>query len=106
MRNNVKCHAASRPKVQVRQPLFIAGCGQVFGLPGASVLREFLLASASQPQWASAFVEDFVPGYRCGTVLDLHQIPYFYASFTPRTNSIRERSTCGPHSRTAGAGQK
>ena len=50
-----------------------------------------------------SFVEGFVPGYRCGTVLDSHQIPYFYARFTRRTNSIRERSTCGPQSRTVGA---
>jgi hypothetical protein len=83
----------------------VAGCRQVFGLTGASLVRASLLTSASQPDLASAFIEVFVPVYRCGTVLEFHQIPYFYARITRRTDSIRERSTCervsrlnrGPH---------
>src|SRR5438309_3487624 len=72
----------------------LAGCRQVFGLTGAFPLRRYLLASASQPNMASASLEAFVPAYRCGTVLEFHQIPYFYAGITQRTNSIRERTTC------------
>src|SRR3954454_16390583 len=72
---------------------FLAGCRQVFGLTGSFLLRRFLLASASQPNVASALIEAFVPAYRCGTVLELHQIPYFYAGVTRRTDSIRERTT-------------
>src|SRR5579875_3878340 len=48
---------------------FFAGCRQVFGLSGASFWKEFLVTSASQPNWASASLEVFVPVYRCGTVL-------------------------------------
>ncbi len=73
---------------------FLAGCRQVFGLAGSFPLRTFLLTSASQPDVASASLEVFVPVYRCGTVLEFHQIPYFYAGITQRTDSIRERSTC------------
>jgi len=74
---------------------FVAGCRQVFGLTGPFLSRRFLLTSASQPNTASASIEVFVPVYRCGTVLEFHQIPYFYAGNTQRTDSIRERSTCG-----------
>src|SRR5947209_4712756 len=69
-----------------------AGCRQVFGLTGNSHGRAFLLTSASQPTSASACIEAFVPVYRCGTVLDFHQIPYFYAEITRQTNSTRERN--------------
>src|SRR4051794_2755854 len=61
---------------------FLAGCRQVFGLTGAFLLRRFLLTSASQPNLASASIEAFVPVYRCGTVLEFHQIPYFYAEIS------------------------
>src|ERR1700684_13647 len=57
-------------------PAFFAGCRQVFGLTGISLLRGFLFPSPSQPVSASASIEVFVPVYRCGTVPDSHQIPY------------------------------
>src|SRR3954453_9368624 len=78
---------------------FFAGCRQVFGLTGATRVRAFLLTSASQPDSASASNEVFVPVHRCGTVLDSHQIPYFYAGIVQRTNSIRERNTSAAPSR-------
>src|SRR3954447_22210190 len=53
---------------------FFAGCRQVFGLSGVSLFGWLLLTSASQPGWASALLEVFVPVYRCGTVLEFHQI--------------------------------
>lgn len=59
-------------------------------------VKGFLPTSASQPASASACIEVFVPVYRCGTVLDFHQIPYFYAGITQRTNSIRESNTHSP----------
>src|SRR5947209_6754612 len=74
---------------------FFAGRWQVFGLTGSFLLRRFLLTSASQPGGASASDEVFVPVYRCGTVLELHQIPYFYSGVAQGTNSIRERTTYG-----------
>src|SRR3954469_7908515 len=84
---------------------FFAGCRQVFGLAGVSRVGAFLLTSASQPDSASASLEVFAPVYRCGTVPESHQIPYFYAELAQRTDSIRERNTCSdPTQRKRGRG--
>ncbi len=85
-----------RHRFQVRTG-FGTGHWQVFGLTGEFRFRIFLLTSASQPVQASAYVEAFVPVYRCGAVLDSHQIPCFHAaSNMPRTNSTREVNTFLP----------
>lgn len=62
-------------QVKLTQREFWVRCRQVFGLTSVSTFVEFLRFTASQLDWP-VHVVNFVLVYRCGAVLDLHQVPF------------------------------
>jgi hypothetical protein len=75
--------ATSPTKVQFSKSAILArAAGRSSDLQAGSVAGRFYSSPLPNSNESVRFIETFVPVYRCGAVLELHQIPCFHAGIS------------------------